>query len=89
MSDPSPHRPSPASPPVDSREPNWTTGQGIGFLVALPGWFLVPFGLMGAIVASSFAGGDRALSLISLGVAIGGLILAVPGTIVFIKCKRR
>ena len=89
MSDPSPHSPAPAYPPSGSRGPDWTTGQGIGFLVALPGWILVPLGVIGAIVASSFAGGDRALSLISLGVAIGGLILAVPGTIVFTKCKRR
>lgn len=89
MSDQSAYRPVPADPPVGSSEPDWTTGQGIGFLVALPGWMLVPLGLMGAIVASSFAGGDRALSLISLGVAVGGLILAVPGTIVFMKCKRR
>ena len=68
MSDQSPHSPAPAYPPSGSREPDWTTGQGIGFLVALPGWILVPLGLIGAIVASSFAGGDRALSLISLGV---------------------
>lgn len=45
MSDESPHSPAPAYPPSGSREPDWTTGQGIGFLVALPGWIIVPLGV--------------------------------------------
>ena len=41
MADQAPHSPAPAYPPTGSREPDWTTGQGIGFLVALPGWIIV------------------------------------------------
>ena len=93
MSDQAPHSPAPAYPPVDSREPDWTTGQGIGFLVALPGWII--FGLAGVVAAFSVGGvvgGDSESSAVLVGallVAAFGVITAIPGTIVFNKCKRR
>ena len=35
-------------PVYDSREPDWTTGQGVGFLVALPGWLVVGLAALAA-----------------------------------------
>ena len=93
MSDQFPHSPAPASPPVGAREPNWTTGQGIGFLVALPGWIIV--GLAGMVAAFSVGGvlgGDSGSSPFLMGAILAaavGTIGALPGTIVFNKCKRR
>ena len=69
-----------------AREPKWTTGQGIGFLVALPGWVLVGLGLVGALVGAE-AGGDSFV-LAALLSSLAGLVSAIPGTIVFKKCKR-
>ena len=93
MSDPSPYQPAPVTPPVASREPDWTTGQGIGFLVALPGWIIV--GLAGAVAAFSVGGvvggvgESSAVLAVAILVAVFGAITAIPGTIVFNKCKRR
>ena len=93
MSDQAPHSPAPAYPPSGSREPDWTTGQGIGFLVALPGWIIV--GLAGVVAAFSVGGvvgGDNASQPILISailVMVAGAIFALPGTIVFNKCKRR
>ena len=93
MSDPSPYRPAPANPPIASREPDWTTGQGIGFLVALPGWMIVVLaGLVAAFSVGGVVGGARESSAFLVGallVAASGGIVALPGTIVFNKCKRR
>ena len=93
MSDPSPYQPAPANPPVASRDPDWTTGQGIGFLVALPGWIIV--GLAGMVAAFSVGGvvggvgESSAVLAVAILVAVFGAITAIPGTIVFNKCKRR
>ena len=94
MSDQSPYRPLPADPPVGSREPDWTIGQGIGFLVALPGWIMVGFaalvGVIGLAAGSSGTGQVGAPELlIIVVVALFGVTIAIPGTIVFNKCKRR
>ena len=94
MSDPSPHSPAPAYPPSGSREPDWTTGQGIGFLVALPGWIVVGLaalvGVIGLAAGTSGSGQVGAPELlIIVGMALFGKITAIPGTIVFNKCKRR
>ena len=95
MSDPSSYRPAPAAPPVASREPHWTTGQGIGFLVALPGWIIVGLAaLVGVIVlaagtADTGDGIGTSELLVILLMALFGVIVAIPGTIVFNKCKRR
>ena len=95
---PSPaYRPSPDYPPSDPREPDWTTGQGIGFLVALPRWILVGLVLPAAIVglavsdtaANSRTNSAEALLGTSLLMALFGVIIAIPGTVVFNKCKRR
>ena len=94
MSDQIPHSPAPAYSPVDSREPNWTTGQGIGFLVALPGWILVGMGAIAAAISIPMnVSGETAGGVSLVGVAVVtclvGFIGALPGTIVFNKCKRR
>lgn len=75
--------PGPPSAEGRSREPDWTTGQGIGFLVALPGCLLALVGLIGLMVADGSPGNYIFGSGFALG-AIG----AIPGTIVFTKCKR-
>ena len=94
MSDQSPHGPAPGYPPSGSREPDWTTGQGIGFLVALPGWIIVGlaalvgvFGLAAGTSGSENFGAPELLVLV--GPALFGVVIAIPGTIVFNKCKRR
>ena len=92
MSDQSAYRPSPAHPPAVSREPEWTTGQGIGFLVALPGWILVGLAVLAAFVgAFGTSSDDEFVRLVVGAIVVGGvgLLAALPGTIVFGKCKRR
>ena len=71
-----------SQPVYDSREPDWTTGQGIGFLVALPGWLVVG---LAALVAVADPIGREVWVL----TAVVGFLVALPGTIVFNKCKRR
>ena len=92
MSDPAPYRPAPADPPVASREPDWTTGQGIGFLVALPGWMIVVLAAFTSVVGIAASNGGEGVSAvvgIAILTAVFGTIVAIPGTIVFNKCKRR
>ena len=55
MSDPSPHSPAPAYPPSGSREPDWTAGQGIGFLVALPDWIIVGLAALVGVIGLAAA----------------------------------
>ena len=80
---------------TDERDPKWATGQGIGFLVALPGWIIFLGGLIAALVvaeqetswreeANLFAG--NSLYLFVAGIV--GLLCAIPGTIVFKNCRR-
>ena len=72
-----------------SSEPKWTTGQGIGFLVSLCGWLIAAAGLIGLMITAPAGAGDDELVPI-FGLLAGlGVISAIPGTIVFHKCKRR
>ena len=95
VSDQSPYRPVPADPPAASGEPDWTTGQGLGFLVALPGWII--FGLAALVGVNRLAAGTAdteqfgapELVIVVVLMALFGVVIAVPGTIVFNKCKRR
>ncbi len=73
----------PSPVPGPSREPQWTTGQGIGFLVALPGCLLALVGLIGLMVTDGSPGNY----IFGSGFARGA-IGAIPGTIVFNKCSR-
>ena len=91
---PPPRSPAPAYPPSGSREPDWTTGQGIGFLVALPGWMIVGLtALVGVTVVAAGTSGSWNIGapelLVLVGPALFGVVIAIPGTIVFNKCKRR
>ena len=83
MSDQSPHSPAPAYPPSGSREPDWTTGQGIGFLVALPGWII--FGLVALVGVIGLAAGTADTEqfgapelVIVVLMALFGVVIAVP-----------
>ena len=77
----------PADPPAGSREPTWTTGQGIGFLAALPGWTIV--GLAALVAINRLAAADTGTVLASaISATLFGVVIAIPGTIVFYKCKR-
>ena len=78
--------------PSGSRDPHWTTGQGIGFLVALPGWILLGLSMLAALVGllvSNSTDAGPAILAAGMGSAVFGMIVAIPGTIVFNKCKRR
>ena len=69
--------------------PHWTTGQGIGFLAALPGCVFVVLSIAVALVAFELEGDTMAIELASAGVVGAlGLMAAVPGLIVFYKCRR-
>ena len=71
-----------------SSEPKWTTGQGIGFLVSLTGWILAAAALVGVWITATEGGNDEELTAI-FGLLAGlGVVSAIPGTIVFHKCKR-
>ena len=74
-------------------EADWTTGQGIGFLVSLPGWIAVGLAIVAFVVSATGTTtseiGDASLFVVGLALGLGGLVCAIPGTIVFNKCKRR
>ena len=74
-------------------EADWTTGQGIGFLVSLPGWTAVGLAIVAFVVSAAGTTtseiGDASLFVVGLALGLGGLVCAIPGTIVFNKCKRR
>lgn len=77
--------------PDESTEPRWTTGQGLGFLVMLPGLIVTALGLT-AMLVSAFAIEDRDDMLIGIasggGVVFLGLIAAIPGLVVFTRCAK-
>ena len=76
---------------TEPAKPRWTTGQGLGFLVALPGLIITVLGVASMLV-SVLAITDKDDALVGLlfsgGVAVVGLIAAVPGLIVFYRCAR-
>ena len=68
--------------------PRWTTGQGIGFLVALPGTVLAIFGIIGLMTLPSVEAADQSLLAgVSFGTFVFGLVLSIPGFIVFRRCE--
>ena len=70
-----------------SSEPEWTTGQGIGFLVSLTGWLIAAGGLIGVMITAGWHDGEF---IAYFAVLAGlGLVSAIPGTTVFKKCRRR
>ena len=76
-------------PEPTSNEPVWTTGQGIGFLVALPGIVIAVAAIATMLVALGLEGDERLIGLASAGGGgVLGLGAAVPGLIVFFKCRR-
>ena len=75
---------------VYNRQPgaDWTTGQGIGFLVALPGYILTGLAvLVGGVGILTDVHFDTPVRALIFGAALLGIVLAIPGTIVFSKCK--
>lgn len=76
--------------PPGRRPPRWTTGQGIGFLAALPGLLL----LVGAVItfaATTNLEGDDADTAAGIVAVLGllGVLMALPGLIVFCMCRTR
>lgn len=65
-----------------SREPEWTTGQGIGFLVSFSGWLVALFGLIGVIASSNAEADGAVVAIFGSWIALG-VIAAIPGTVVF------
>ena len=60
--------------------------------MALPGWIIVGLAALVAVigVATSGGGDDVGAAVgIAMLTAVFGVIIAIPGTIVFNKCKRR
>lgn len=70
-----------------SREPTWTTGQGIGFLVSFSGWLIAGLGLLGLAVGVAVELEGEVMAVLGPLTAFG-VISAIPGTVVFNKCKR-
>ena len=74
---------------TDPRQP-WSTGQGIGFLVMLPGLIVIAAAVAAMLVTVAVLDDpdEIAVGLISgCGAMLVGLLAAVPGMIVFFKCK--
>ena len=81
----------PGTPPdiKTTSEPQWTTGQGIGFLVAFSGWMLAAFSFIADVVIVGFMEVDEDIIPVAFGLLTGlGVVSAIPGTVVFNKCKR-
>lgn len=70
----------------DRGEPEWTTGQALGFLVALPGWVMVPTSLIGLAIAAGYGSGIA--MAVCAASSVLSIALAIPGTIVMNKCER-
>ena len=81
------HGPGTSSGGQASSEPTWTTGQGIGFLAAFFGWILAAFGLVSGMI-SGYLEADGLIVAILGSLTAVGVIAAIPGTIVFHRCKR-
>ena len=76
--------------PPERRPPRWTTGQGIGFLAMLPG-LLFLLAAFAAYATSTNLRGDEQEAAEIAAAATGalGLLLALPGVIVFAMCRTR
>lgn len=81
------HHSEPSSDSTAPNEPQWTTGQGIGFLVSLGGWLIGGLGLIGLAVGAYAELDGSVLAALAASTGVG-VILAIPGTVVFNKCKR-
>ena len=79
----------PASP--GSGEPQWTAGQALGFILTIPGLVLIVAACVAAMITAGLNDRDDAvLALVSCGAgAMVGVVMAVPGMIVFYKCRRQ
>ena len=82
------HGPGTSSGGQASSEPTWTTGQGIGFLVAFSGWTLAFLGLVGVIISDYIEADGQIVTIFGSSVGLG-VLSAIPGAVVFNKCKRR
>lgn len=81
------HGPGNSSDRRPSGEPKWTTGQGIGFLASFSGWLLAGLGFLGLAVGVAVELEGEVMAVLGPLTAFG-VISAIPGTIVFNKCKR-
>ena len=81
------HGPGTSSGGQAPTEPEWTTGQGIGFLVSFVGWLLAFLGLVGVIISGNLEADGAVIAVFGSFIGLG-VISAIPGTVVFNKCKR-
>lgn len=71
-----------------SNDPEWTLGQGIGFIVAFTGWMLAVLGYVSAVILVGLIEADSEIIPGICGlISLTGVLLAIPGTIVFKKCN--
>lgn len=73
---------------TDRSPQTWTTGQGIGFLVAMIGTVLVVLAVTEMLIAVSTVdpGEDVTPELVeSLGMLVAGVVAVIPGVVVFRK----
>ena len=76
--------------PPERRPPRWTTGQGIGFLTALPGLLLITAAGIVVIAAADLSGEDADVAQGAYAVmGTLGVLLALPGVVVFFMCRTR
>ncbi len=81
------HHPRPAT---GAQTPRWTTGQGIGFLAALPGLLLIAAAAVTAAATTDLKGDDLDTAQGAFAVMGAlGLIMALPGVVVFLMCRTR
>ena len=73
-------------------EARWTTGQGLGFLVLLPGLIIIAVGVVSMLGASVLVEDreEMRIGIVSGGVVVFlGLVAAIPGLVVFTNCAKR
>ena len=75
---------------TESGSSDWTTGQALGFLVALPGLLLIAGAAVAAMIVAGFDNRDDAVDALAICGAIGGggLLAAALGTVVYLKTRR-
>ena len=77
-------------PQPERRPPRWTTGQGIGFLVMLPGLLLLVTAVITAAVAADLRGDEADVAQGAYAVMGAlGVLMTLPGIVVFFMCRTR
>ena len=80
-----------ASAGSDRGKPQWTTGQALGFLLAVPGAVVIIAACVAAMVTAGLEDPDDVnLALLLCGAgAVLGLVMALLGVFVYKRCARQ